>query len=93
MLPNGNILAMVWGKIRKDEVKKYGSTSEVDIYPERIIEIDPKINKVVWRWNSLDHMIQDVDPKVPNYGTLSKRPEKIDINYSHSQSGMIMHGN
>lgn len=93
MLPNGNILAMVWGKIGKDEVKKYGSTSPVDIYTERIVEIDPKTNKVVWRWNSLDHMIQDVDPKVPNYGTISKRPEKIDINYSHSQSGMIMHGN
>jgi hypothetical protein len=58
---------MVWYKIEKKDVKKYGYKMDVDIYPERIVEIDPKTNKIVWRWDSMDHIIQDADSKVPNY--------------------------
>ena len=66
---------------------------EVDIYPERIVEINPKTNQIVWRWDSMDHIIQNVDAKIPNFGDISKRPERININQMQSQSGMIMHGN
>ncbi|MBP9812241.1 aryl-sulfate sulfotransferase, partial [Candidatus Gracilibacteria bacterium] len=93
LLPNGNILTMVWHKIEKKDVKKYGYTLDVDIYPERIVEIDPKKNTIVWRWDSMDHIIQNTDPKAANYGDISKRPEKININHIQSQSGMVMHGN
>jgi hypothetical protein len=93
MLPNGNILMLVWGKIEKQDVKKYGYKSEMDIYPERIVEVNPKTNEIVWRWDSMDHVIQDKDPKARNYGDVAKKPEKIDLNYADSQSGMIMHAN
>lgn len=41
----------------------------------------------------MDHVIQDVNPNLPNYGVIEKHPEKINLNYANSMSGMIMHGN
>lgn len=90
ILPNGNILALVWDKVRGTE---YGYKLDVDIYLERIIEIDPKNNTIVWEWKSVDHMIQDTDPKIANFGNIAASPERIDINYAQSQSGMVMHAN
>ena len=93
ILPNGNILAMVWDRIDADTAKEIGYKLPIDIFSERIIEIDPKNNTIVWEWKSLDHIIQDTNPKLPKYGNISKYPEKIDINYSQSLSGMVMHAN
>lgn len=93
LLPNGNILTIVWHKIEKKDAKKVGYKSDIDIYPERIVEINPTTNSIVWRWDSMDHIIQNVNPKAPNYGEVGKHPEKINLNYANSFSGMIMHGN
>jgi hypothetical protein len=41
----------------------------------------------------MDHIIQDINPNLPKYGNIAKHPERIDINYAQSQSGMIMHAN
>ncbi len=93
LLSNGNILTMVWQKIDKKDVKKYGYKTEIDIYPERIVEINPITNSIVWLWDSMDHIIQDVDAKLPNFGAIPKQPQKININHIQSLSGMVMHGN
>jgi Arylsulfotransferase (ASST) len=93
MLPNGNILAMVWDRMEGSSAQANGYKMNVEIFPERIIEIDPKKNTIVWEWRSMDHIIQDVNPKLPNYGKVENRPERIDINYSQSLSGMVMHAN
>lgn len=93
MLPNGNILMLIWNKIAKNESRKHGYKMDVAIYPETIVEMDPKNNSIVWKWDSMDHIVQDIDPKLPTYGNVAKHPERIDINYSQSQSGMIMHAN
>lgn len=84
---------MVWDRIDADTTKELGYKLSVDIFSERIIEIDPKNNTIVWEWKSLDHIIQDANPKLPKYGNISKDPGKIDINYSQSLSGMVMHAN
>lgn len=93
MLPNGNILAMVWDRIEADKMKEVGYRLNVDIFPERIIEIDPKDSTIVWEWRSMDHIVQDANPKLPKYGDILKNPGRIDINYSQSASGMVMHAN
>jgi hypothetical protein len=84
---------MVWDRVIPDMTKEIGYKLSVDIFPERIIEINPKTDEIVWEWRSMDHIIQDVNPEIPDYGDISKHPELIDINYFQSSSGMVMHGN
>ena len=61
--------------------------------PEGIVEVDMDGN-VVWEWNLSDHVVQDIDPSLSNYGIVSENPGKMDINFSNSGvSGGWIHGN
>ncbi len=93
MLPNGNILALVWDKKTAYEAKEAGFMGDYAIYPEKILEIDPTTDQIVWEWNSWDHLIQDYDKTKDNFGEISSNPSKIDINYSLVANGDIMHAN
>lgn len=93
MLPNGNIIVLVWMKIQAEEAMKNGFQQNYDIYPESVFEINPATNKIVWQWNSWDHIIQDVDSDLDNFGEIAENPRKIDINYNPNESGDIMHAN
>ena len=35
---------------------------------------------MVWSWHALDHVIQNFDPDLPNFGDPAEHPERIDIN-------------
>lgn len=99
ILPNGNIIAMVWERISAEESLSTGYMLDQDIFPESIIEINPITNKIVWEWKSLDHLVQDHDKTKNNYGVISEHPNLIDINYlprneiTPSVKGDIMHAN
>ena len=93
MLPNGNILLLAWERIDETLAEPQGSTSPGDIYPEKLIEINPNTDSVVWEWRSFDHIIQDEDPMLPNYGNVSQNPQLIHINYTLQANGDIMHAN
>ena len=99
LLPNGNVIAMVWSKINLDDAINLGSMDEYDIVVESIIEIDPSTDEIVWQWNSLDHLIQDNDETKTNFGAIREHPERIDLNYmiksgaSVQIKGDIMHAN
>ncbi|TRO65699.1 aryl-sulfate sulfotransferase [Christiangramia sabulilitoris] len=93
MLPNGNILAIVWVRKSTEESKAVGFKGDYPVFPERLIEINPDTNEIVWQWDSWDHLIQDHDRSKPNYGIVSDHPGKIDINYSMVPNGDIMHAN
>jgi len=99
ILPNGNIIAMVWERITAEESLSTGYMLDQDIFPESIIEINPITNKIVWEWKSLDHLVQDHDKTKNNYGVISENPNLIDINYlprngiTPSVKGDIMHAN
>ena len=69
--------------------------SEMDreIFLEKIIEINPNNDSVVWEWRSVDHLIQDFDSIKPNYGKISEYPQKIDLNYNQIENGDLMHAN
>lgn len=94
ILPNGNILALVWEAIDKDVAISLGRApsliSDSGIYAEVIYEIQPfgtQDYEIVWRWNVLDHLVQDFDPSLLNYGVISENPHCIDFNYSAQASG------
>ena len=93
MLPNGNIIAMVWEKLSTEDAQAAGSMLDYDIYPEAIIEVDPTTSQIVWEWHAWDHLIQDYDASKANYGVIAENPHLIDLNYVADEFGDIMHGN
>lgn len=85
MMPNGNILAIVWDRYFLDDIVLNGfdtiSHNQTELWPDKIIEIDTASSEVVWEWKAWDHLIQDFDSTKLNYGIVSQHPELIDINY------------
>ena len=93
LLPNGNVLAIAWEKMVKEEAIANGSMLGTDIYPESIIEIDPITNTIVWEWHAKNHLIQDFDNSKLNFGSIEENPQLINLNYVDADGGNIMHAN
>ena len=93
MLPNGNVLAIVWEKKTADLAETAGSNLGVPLYPEAVIEINPKTNQIVWEWHSWDHLIQEHDETKENFGVIGQNPQRINLNYVQNTNGNIMHAN
>jgi hypothetical protein len=88
VLPNGNILILVWEVIPLEDVLMNGRNPDIlfdgKLHPESIIEIEPSGSNsvnIVWEWHAWDHLVQDFDETKLNYGVVSDNPEKIDLNY------------
>lgn len=91
VLPNGNILMLAWEKKTEAEALAAGRSSGLldngELWPDTVIEVAPTGSyggTIVWEWHVWDHLIQDADPEIDNYGTVDDHPEKIDINYTQS---------
>lgn len=87
-LPNGNILILAWELKTQEEAINMGRDSGLledgELWPEHIIEIEPVGTddaNIVWEWHLWDHLIQDINPNLPNYGVVSDHPELLNINY------------
>ncbi len=93
MLPNGNILTLVWERKSAAEALKAGSQLGIDVYPESVIEINPSSNEIVWEWHAWDHLVQEADASKENYGAVAEHPELINLNFATSYKGDIMHAN
>ncbi|MCC6369662.1 MAG: aryl-sulfate sulfotransferase [Bacteroidia bacterium] len=98
-MPNGNILAILWEKKTPEEAKAKGRKPELlgkSIWSERIIELKPKgknMATIVWEWNVWDHLINDHDIRLPNYGEVATNPQLININYKASADEDWLHFN
>jgi hypothetical protein len=95
VMPNGNILAIVWEYKTdaeaiangRDPAKLTGSGALGNgLWPEKIVELQPNLTngttQIVWQWNVWDHMVQDFDNTKANYGIVENHPELIDVNYT-----------
>ena len=92
-MPNGNILAIAWEDKSEAEAAQAGRNPAIasdapggssNVWPDHIIEIEPLANNqanIVWQWNAWDHLIQDYDASVDNYGVVADHPELLDINF------------
>ena len=79
ILPNGNILAICKETIIAEENIYFNE----DIVIDKIIEIEPLDNdqaNIIWEWHFYDHLIQDYDPNMLNYGIISENPQLFNIN-------------
>lgn len=86
MLPNGNIVAIVWESFTKDEAVAMGrnpNTMGSEIWADMLMEIQPvgpDSGIVVWHWRIWDHLVQDYDAAKPNFGVIADHPGRININ-------------
>ncbi|MCB0656051.1 MAG: aryl-sulfate sulfotransferase [Saprospiraceae bacterium] len=85
-MPNGHILMLAWEKITPLQAIAQGrdpNTLPNDaLWPDKILEWDPQSDSIVWEWRAWDHLIQDRDSLLPNFGVIAKHPEHIDVNFS-----------
>jgi len=83
-LPNGNILIIVWEAKTASEAYNMGrieiSNPLNQMWSSAILELNPTSGEIVWEWHLWDHLIQDIDSSLPNYGIISNHPELFDIN-------------
>ncbi|MBN2730126.1 MAG: aryl-sulfate sulfotransferase [Bacteroidales bacterium] len=86
LLPNGNILAIVWDSYAEANAIANGrnpSTVSGSLWAEKIVEINPTNDSIVWEWYVWDHLIQDYSASQSNFGVLADHPELIDINFTN----------
>ena len=86
-LANWNILAIAWEAKTAEEVRAKGRrlerTPEAGLWPDMVIEIEPlspNDARIVWEWHMWDHLVQNNDSNLENYGEPSAHPERVDIN-------------
>ena len=84
-LPNGNILIIVWERKTIMEAYSMGRSdieewSFNEMWSTAILELDPSSGLIVWEWHLWDHLLQDVNYELPNFGIISDHPELFDIN-------------
>ena len=99
ILPNGNILGIVWEKKSYSEAIAAGRNPDLlpdgELWPDYIVEIEKDgtdNGNIVWEWHIWDHIIQDFDQSKDNYGIVSNHPELADINY-WAETGSPAHAN
>ena len=92
-MPNGNILVISWERKTADEAYAVGrqsiDNSLNEMWAEAILEVEPVGTddaNIVWEWHIWDHLIQDVDTSLSNYGVIADHPELQDVNYGNAGS-------
>ncbi len=89
-LPNGNVLMLAWEHRSEREAIAAGRDPELlpqgELWPDTVVEYDPRANEIVWEWSVWDHLVQDHDESKANYGDVAAHPEKVDVNYSPAQA-------
>jgi len=87
-LPNGNVLVIVRETKTPAEAIAAGrdplGISGQTVRPEVVLEVRPILpddGEVVWEWHLWDHLVQDFDVTLPDFGVVYEHPERVDINY------------
>jgi hypothetical protein len=90
VLPDGNILMIAWEYHGTEEAVAHGRDpehgGERGLWPDVVVEVrptPPEGGELVWEWRAWDHLVQDRDPSLPNYGDIAAFPGRIDINFDH----------
>jgi hypothetical protein len=85
LLPNGNIVLLAWERVGKREALAAGRDPKLlrdgELWPEHLVEVDPRTDEIVWEWHAWDHLVQARDPAKPNFGVPRDHPGRIDLNY------------
>ncbi len=97
ILPNGNILAICSEVRTPQEVASKGKiviNPNVPLTLDMIIEIMPigeDNAEIVWEWRFWDRLIQNIDPDLDNFNSISNNPQQLDINCLADLTGFTMY--
>lgn len=88
VLPNGNVLMIAWERLYSSQWQALGRQSVNNnlgqMWTTAILEIEPDFEtgegEIVWEWYIKDHLIQDIDSSLDNYGNILEHPELMDVN-------------
>ncbi len=98
-LPNGNILLtvrVIYDFLPASELGRDPQLIRNLLWMEPIIEVKPKGRTggdIVWKWDPVDHLIQDYSSDLSNYGVISEHPELININFPRTTTYDWQHTN
>lgn len=100
VLANGNVLIIAWELKTLAEAAALGmdtaSFEPSSVWPDHLIEVQLTTGgegTIVWEWHGWDHLVQDFDPELPNFGVVADHPERIDINYQPNGTADWFHLN
>jgi hypothetical protein len=96
-LPNGNVLMTAWERMPIEEVLALGLNPAFSPSPdvtdnfgfydgflfEKVIEVNPASNEIVWSWSVREHLIQDYAADAPNYGAIDEFPRRVNLNFAN----------
>jgi hypothetical protein len=81
----GTVLMIAWEwKSHEEAIQAGRDSSKLEnsmLWPDFILEWDPRLDSIVWEWHVWDHLIQDFDASASNFGIVEDHPELVDINY------------
>jgi len=84
-MPNGNILMIAWENKSYEEAIAAGRDTALipqdKVWSEVILEWNPELDNIVWKWHAWDHLIQNYDSNQANFGQPGNHPELINLNY------------
>lgn len=83
----GTIIMIAWEYKSEAESIQAGrdtaKMAQAKLWPDYLLEVDPVLDEIIWEWHAWDHLIQDFDEDVDNFGVVADHPELIDINYDN----------
>lgn len=87
VLPNGNILMLSYDRVSREDAIAAGrnpeAVEEAGLWPDSVIEVKPirpEGGEIVWEWHVWDHLVQDLDSSLPNFGAIAENAHRININ-------------
>ncbi len=90
LTPYGTVLIIAWDHHSVEDALAMGRDEnflEQEAFcPDKIMEYDPSIDSVIWEWKAWDHLIQDKDADLPNFGIISENPHRININWENNHN-------
>lgn len=91
-IPAGDVLLIAWERKTREEAIRAGRdprrVAPAGLWSDCVFEIRPEPpagGRVVWEWHAWDHLIQDRDPRLENFGSVSEHPELADVNGSRAE--------
>ncbi len=99
-LPNGDVLVLVVQEISTTDAQALGrdpsNLGDDGLWMEEVHQLHPLDDgstDVVWTWKAIDHLVQDLDPALPDYGVVAETPGRLDLNPPGSVSPDFLHLN
>lgn len=89
LMPNGHVLLTAWEVVEGADLDALGYSGTGSKLATHFIEVaqNGTGGEVVWEWHIVDHMVQDENESLDNYGQIIDHPELLNANISTGGGG------